>query len=275
MSASTNREPEPSDGLKTFGAVLKSFRKRAGYTQEGLAPLIGCSAHFLASVEQGRRYPPPGFVDRCEGELDAFGTLRVGANQLRRQKGLASWFREWARLEQEAINLYTYECRLVPGLLQTPAYARALFNERVPSLSDQQVEDQLAFRLERQKLLREHPNTDFSFIVDEHVFLRPTGGADVMRELIEHVLEATSPRNVELQIMPLSQGVHPGLDGPLRLLETPDNQWFGYSEGQKSGMLISDPKVISTLQTRYAKLRSQALTPEDSVSLLERLRGAQ
>ncbi|ARX87378.1 helix-turn-helix domain-containing protein [Streptomyces alboflavus] len=267
-------EPEPTDGLKAFGAALKSFRKRAGYTQEALAPEIGYSTHFVASIEQGRRFPPPRFVDQVEVTLDAFGTLRLVANQLSRQRGLASWFRRWAHLEQEALNLYTYECRLVPGLLQTEAYARTLFGARVPSLSDQELEDQVSARLERQKLLRERPNTGFSFIIEEHVFLRRTGGADVTRELIDHVLEAASPRNIEVQIMPLSRGVHGGLDGPIQLLETSENRWFGYCEGQETGQFISDPKVISTLQTRYAKLRSQALTPEDSASLLERLRGA-
>jgi hypothetical protein len=73
--------------------------------------------------------------------------------------------------------------------------------------------------------------------------------------------------------MPLRQPVHAGLDGPLQLLESPDNRWFAYSEGQKNGRLIADPKEISVLMQRYAKLRSQALTPEDSRSLLERMRG--
>ncbi|WP_405662706.1 Scr1 family TA system antitoxin-like transcriptional regulator [Streptomyces sp. RK9] len=276
MSSSTpgTNEPEPTDGLKAFGAALKSFRKRAGYTQEALAPEIGYSTHFIASIEQGRRFPPSRFVDQAEATLDAFGTLRLVVNQLTRQRGLAAWFRRWAQLEQEAVNLYTYECRLIPGLLQTEAYVRTLFGARVPSLSDQELEDQVSARLERQKLLRERPNTGFSFIIEEHVFLRRTGGSDVTRELIDHVLEAAAPRNIEVQIMPLSRGVHGGLDGPIQLLETSENKWFGYCEGQETGQFISDPKVISTLQTRYAKLRSQALTPEDSANLLERLRGA-
>lgn len=268
-------EPEPTDGLKAFGAALKSFRKRAGFTQEALAPEIGYSAHFLASVEQGRRFPPPRFVDRCEGALDAFGTLRLMVHQLSRQRGLASWFRRWAQLEREALTLNTYECRLTPGLLQTEAYVRTLFGARVPPLSDEELEAQVVARLERQQLLRERPNTDFSFIIEEHVFLRRTGGAEATRELIDHALDLAASRNVELQIMPMKRAVHSGLDGPIQLLETPDNRWFGYCEGQENGQFIADPKVISTLQMRYAKLRTQALTPEDSADLLEQFRGVQ
>jgi hypothetical protein len=170
--------------------------------------------------------------------------------------------------------LHTYECRLIPGLLQTEAYARTLFEKRLPPLSDEDIEAQLAARLERQRLLTERPHTAFSFVLDEHLFTRRTGGADVTRELIEHVLRMGAHRNVEVQVLPLASGVHPGLDGPIRLLETPENRWFGYAEGQESAQFVPDPKTISVLQMRYAKLRSQAHTPEDSRGLLERMRGA-
>ncbi|MFF3645359.1 Scr1 family TA system antitoxin-like transcriptional regulator [Streptomyces sp. NPDC002564] len=276
MSSSTpgSNEPEPTDGLKAFGAVLKSFRKHAGYTQESLAPEIGYSAHFLASVEQGRRFPPTRFVDQCEAALDAFGTLQLAVNQLSRQRGLASWFRRWALLEQEAVALSTYECRLIPGLLQTEAYARTLFVNQLPPLGDEQIEAQLAARVERQLLLTERPNTAYSFILEEHLFLRRMGGHDVTMELVDHVLELAGRRNIEVQIMPVVQESHAGLDGPMQLLETPENMWLAYTEGQESGQFISAPKVVSMLQMRYARMRAQALPLEHSLSLLERMRGA-
>ncbi|MGW4239896.1 Scr1 family TA system antitoxin-like transcriptional regulator [Streptomyces sp. NPDC004749] len=107
------------------------------------------------------------------------------------------------------------------------------------------------------------------------VLERGTGGEEVMRELFDHLLGLVERNwNVELQVMPLRQPVHAGMDGSMQLAETPDNRWFAYSEGQQNGRLISSPKEISLLQQRYAKLRSQAMTPEDSVGLLKRLRGA-
>ncbi|WP_030564931.1 helix-turn-helix domain-containing protein [Streptomyces aureocirculatus] len=273
-SAPGTNEPEPSEGLKAFGAALKSFRKRAGYTQEALGPEIGYSTHFIASVEQGRRFPPPRFVDQAEATLDAFGTLRLIVHQVSRQRGLASWFLRWAQLEQEAITLYTYECRLIPGLLQTPAYAEAVFVARLPPLGDDQIQAQLAARAARQKLLTERPNTAYSFILEEHLFLRGMGGTSVTQGVIDRVLELAERRNIELQIMPLVRESHAGLDGPFRLLETPSNKWFAYCEGQRGGQLVSDAKEISLLQKRYARMRSQALSFEESVSLLERMRGA-
>ncbi|MFD4759302.1 Scr1 family TA system antitoxin-like transcriptional regulator [Streptomyces sp. NPDC058439] len=269
-----NGEPDPSDSLKAFGEVVKVFRKRALLTQEQFAPKVRYSVPTVASIEQGRRFPPPAFVDRAEDVLDAFGVIKAAAKHLSRKSGLASWFRQWAQLEAEALSLYTYECRLIPGLLQTKAYARALFSNRLPPLGDDQIEARLAARTERQRLLRERPNTAYSFIVEEHLFRRHMGGPDVSRELVDHVLELAELRNIELQVMPLVSTGHAGLDGPIRLCETPDNQWLGYSEGQESGQLVTDRKVVSMLQMRYARMRSQALPLEISLSLLRQMRGA-
>ncbi|WP_371665899.1 MULTISPECIES: helix-turn-helix domain-containing protein [unclassified Streptomyces] len=273
-AGNSGAEPESSDSLKAFGEVLKAFRKRARLTQEQFAPRVRYSVPTVASIEQGRRFPPADFVDRAEEVLDAFGALRGAARHLSRRPGLASWFRQWAQLEAEAVALYTYECRLIPGLLQTEAYARSLFSERLPPLGDDQIEARLSARTDRQRILTERPNTAYSFIVEEHVFLRETGGPEASAELIDHVLKLARFRNIEVQVMPQARGSHAGIDGPMQLLETPDNRWFGYCEGQESGQFISDLKVVSMLQIRYARMRSQALSLEDSLSLLRQIRGA-
>ncbi|MFI5802095.1 helix-turn-helix domain-containing protein [Streptomyces sp. NPDC051561] len=270
-------EPEVSDSLRTFGEVLKAFRRRAGLTQEEFAERSGYSVQTIAKIEQGRRFPQPEFVEQAEEILDAFGALRGAARHLSRQPGLASWFRQWARFEVTAVSLYTYECRVAPGLLQTEAYARAV-SLSVPPLPDEdELTERIAARLDRQNLLAttRKPPTAFSFIVEQAVLERHTGGEEVTRELFDHLVEVVERHwNVEFQLMPLRQTVHAGLDGPMQLMETPTNRWYGYSEGQENGRLITGPKEISRLQQRYAKMRSQALTPEDSLGLLKRMRGA-
>jgi transcriptional regulator with XRE-family HTH domain len=269
----TGGEPESSDSLRTFGAVVQALREHAGLSREEFGERVRFSKHTVASVELGRRMPDPTFVERAEEVLGNTGALRKAAGHLARQPGLAAWFRQWARLETTAIALYTYECRMLPGLLQTEAYVQALSADQLPPLDDVQIEERWAARTERQRLLRERPNTAFGFILEEHLFLRGTGGAEVTRELIDHVLEISQLRNVDIQVMPLVQASHSGLQGPIRLSETPENRWFAYNEGQESGQLISDSKVVSVLQRRYARMRSQALTIQDSVSLLQRMRG--
>ncbi|MFB6528465.1 MULTISPECIES: helix-turn-helix domain-containing protein [unclassified Streptomyces] len=267
-------EPEASDSLKAFGEVVKAFRKRAGLTQERFAPMVGYSVPTVASIEQGRRLPPVAFVDRAEEVLDAFGAIRGAAKHVARKPGLAKWFRHWAKLELTAATLYTYENRLVPGLLQTPAYAKTLFEKQIPALGDEEIESKLVARVERKKLLTERPHTIYSFIVEEHVLRRQVGGPEVMREQAAHILDICARRNIDFQIMPQTRGHHSGLDGPMRLLETPENKWYAYCEGQENGLLIPDPKVVSILQKRYARMRAQALSFEESVSLLREMRGA-
>lgn len=268
------REPHPSDSLRTFGAVVQALREHAGLSRADLGARVQYSKHTVESVELGRRMPDEAFVERAEEALGNTGALRKAARHLTRgEVGLAAWFRRWARLEREAVSLCTYECRLVPGLLQSEGYARALFENRIPLLTDEQLEAQVEARMERQRMLRERPTVPFHFIVEEAVLRRRLGGAEVRREQLDSVLEHTSPRNVTLQVMPLEAEYHSCMDGPLRLLETPEGRRLAYSEGQESGRLIGDAKEVRVLQQRYDTLRSQALHPKDSRALLERLRG--
>lgn len=106
-------EPELSDSLRTFGAVLKALREAAGLTQEDFAPRVRYSPAYIAKIEQGRRFPPENLPERAAEALGAVAgkVLGAAARSLRRRAGLASWFQQWAGIEEEAITLYAYECR--------------------------------------------------------------------------------------------------------------------------------------------------------------------
>lgn len=275
-STTTHGEPELSDSLKTFGAVMKALREAAGLTQEEFAPRVRYSAAYIAKIEQGRRFPPEDLPERAADALGPLAgkVLAAAARSLRRKSGLASWFLQWAGIEEEAITLYAYECRGIPGLLQPDGYIQALFERQLPPLTATQIERQVAARVERQRLLTEHPNTAFSFVIEQCVLERHVGGPDVTRGVIDHLLHLGSYTNVEIQIMPLRQEDHTGIDGQLYLAESPHNQWFGYTEGHRSSALITAPSEVSILLQRYGKLRSQALDCRATVSLLKRMRGA-
>lgn len=271
--ASGNSEPEPTDGLKSFGSVLRAFRERAGLTQEGLALLIDYSLHQVASIERGRRFPSPDFVNRAEEALQADGILRAAARPLSRKKAIPQWFEQWAELETEAIALHAYECRVLPGLLQCESYARAVLQSRMPPLTDEEIGSKTAARLERSRMLAEKPNAAFSFVVEQAVLERRTGGREVTRAQLGHLLSVARLRNVEMQIMPTVQEQHAGLAGPMYLAETAHADCYGYFEGQGGSVFLSDRKAVGVLYQRYGKLRAQALRRSDSVSLLERMRG--
>lgn len=167
--------------------------------------------------------PAAAFAERAEETLEVFGVLRAMVRHLGRQRGPAVWFRGWAQLEEVAVGLCTYECRVVPGLLQTEAYTRAVMLDVPPPPSEERLEQRIAARLARQELIGRRPPIAFSLIiVEESVLPRHTGGEDVTRELIGRLLAVTESWNVELQITPLRQPYHAGTDGPMQqLLETP------------------------------------------------------
>ncbi|MFD8807039.1 helix-turn-helix domain-containing protein [Streptomyces sp. NPDC059597] len=274
--SSTNSEPESSASLKTFGAVLKSLRELAGLTQEEFAKRVGYSAAYIAKIEQGKRFPPTELPGRTEESLGPLApkVLTAAAKSLTRRTGLASWFQQWAGIEAEAISLYAYECRAVPGLLQPEAYMRTVFNGQLPPLDEDQVEHFATARLDRQRIFSTRPNVTFSFVVEQCVLERRLGGNEVTKQVIDRFLEVGVQRNVTIQIMPTIQEDHAGVDGLMYLAETPTLQWLGYTEGQRSNNLISAPKDVSIMLQRYGKLRSQALDWRATVKLLEHMRGA-
>ncbi|MFE5616461.1 Scr1 family TA system antitoxin-like transcriptional regulator [Streptomyces sp. NPDC056524] len=272
----TNNEPELSDSLKTFGAVLKALREEAGLTQEEFAPRVQYSAHYIAKIEQGKRFPPGDLSERAEDPLGvvAAKVLAAAARSLTRKAGLATRFHQWAGIEEEAVSLYAYECRVIPGLLQPEPFLRAVFQRHLPPLTEDHFERQVAARLARQRLLTERPNTAFCFMIEQALLERRLGGVEVTRALVDCLLEQGRLRNVEILIMPLRQEDHSGFEGAMYLAETPRNQWLGYVEGHDSSTVINDPKQVSPMLQRYGKMRSQALSRQDTASLLEQMRGA-
>ncbi|MEE1831034.1 helix-turn-helix domain-containing protein [Streptomyces sp. SP17KL33] len=269
-------EPELSDSLKTFGAVLKALREEARLTQEQFAPLVRYSVAYIAKIEQGKRFPPRDLLERSEEVLGTVAgrVLGAAARSLTRKAGLASWFRQWAGIEEEAVSLYTYECRAIPGLLQPEPYIRAVFDRRLPPVTEEQLDREVAARLDRQQIITQRPNTAFSFVIEQAVLERGLGGSQVTKAVIDHLLSMGRLRNVEIQLMPLRQEDHCGVDGHMYLAEAPDHRWLGYTEGQRSSNLISAPNDVSVLLQRYGKLRAQAHDCRATVSLLEQMRGA-
>lgn len=129
--------------------------------------------------------------------------------------------------EREAISLWWYEVSLVPGLLQTKEYARALIDNRIPPLDEETVEERIAARMERQAILTERkPPVGLSFVLYEAVLRSPQADADQLR----HLLEASRLRNVVVQVLPFERAIPAALMGPMVLLETRDHERFAFTE---------------------------------------------
>lgn len=263
---------EGSQSMRMFGAVVRAARENAQLSSEELARRVTYSRSLIVKIERGERMPPQDFVPRAEELLRTGGMLREAAKHLSRER-YPSWFEDYAEEEAKALVLNTYDTLLINGLLQTEAYTRAVLACRCPALDEDQTEHRVAARQARQSLLTRDRPAELSFIFDEWVLRRPLGGAAVLKEQLEWLLELGDRRHLSIQVVPMSYEAHAGVDGPMHLLETPRHQWLGYLEVQGRGRLIDDLEEVSELHSKYAMIRTQALTPGDSARLIEQIAG--
>ncbi|WP_093800344.1 helix-turn-helix transcriptional regulator [Streptomyces sp. Wb2n-11] len=253
-----------------FGSLLRFYRERAGISQEALSLRIGFSKSQVAMVERGERPPKDRFVPSADEVLGAQGALLAIAKELKASH-FPSWFQEYAEEEAKAAVVHWYENHLVPGLLQTEAYARAVFNCHCPPLDDEEVGDRVMTRLERQKLFERRPAPVVSFVLEQIALTRPIGGSHVLKEQLHHVLSIARLRNVEIQIMPPDRETHAALNGPMILLDTAERRQLAYIEGQNGSFFVDEQPHLGDLFARYGILRAQALSPEESAKLIEQV----
>lgn len=259
--------------FQLIGAQLSQFRAAAGHTQIQLAAIALVSPSKLASIEQGRRPLPLTLAQELDVILDTKGVLEVAVKYTPDVDVYPTWATEYMDHERDAIVLCSYENQVLPGLLQTEAYARAVFRSRVPALSEEEIEIQVTGRIDRQSALRRKVPLEASFVFSEAVLRDQLGGPEVYREQVRHLRECSDLPGVTIQILPLSQLSHPALDGPFVLFETPHHDHLAYAETQRGSLVIYDLDEVSILAQRYAMLRTQALNPEETQGLLDRLLG--
>ncbi|PZT76909.1 MULTISPECIES: helix-turn-helix domain-containing protein [unclassified Streptomyces] len=256
-----------------IGAQLATFRRAAGLTQSALAERSRVSEDTIASVEQGRRPLQMDLAILLDQILETKGALQVAVAKVPQKERFPAFVQDFVEYEQEAVTLMSYQNQVVPGLLQTEEYARAVFASLCPPIEPEEIDARVADRMGRQALLARKPRPLLSFLLEESILHRPIGGASVLREQIECLRRYADLPILSLQIVPTSRETHAALDGPMVLLETPDHDQLGYIEGQRVSFLVDDPDEVSVLQQKYGMLRSQALSPEESIRLMEHLLG--
>lgn len=272
--------PEDADGLidlnRAVGRQVKLLRERAGLTQKELGDRLGYGEDQISSLERGRRTPQPEFLDAADDLLDAGGLLKATKEDVARAKARArvrhpAWFRDYARLEGEAVEINDYSSHDIPGLFQTECRARALYGMRKPLLDEETIEQRVTSRLARQDILTKWPPPMVTVVIEESVLRRPIGGLEVHKEQLGHLLALGRLRSVELQIMPLERDEHAGMGGPFILLTPRGKPQVGYVEVQNVTRLTTDIEEVRILAARYGSIRAQALTPRESLALIERM----
>ncbi|QES46004.1 transcriptional regulator [Streptomyces venezuelae] len=256
-----------------MGGLLKNFRERSGMSRKDVAGRLLVSESLAGAYERAERIPTSTYLDDADSVLDARGALKACIPLMEEEK-YPPTFVGWVRLQKTAASISGYETMVFPGLLQTEDYIRALYEERVPQLTEAEIEKNVAARLERQAVLSHTPPPMIGYVIEESVLKRLIGGREVLREQMLHVLECVrAMHHLRVQVMPTETREHAGLQGATYLLSTAEGRNFAYDEGQISGRLISKPQEVNQLIDRFGALRAQALTPWASAELIERMAG--
>jgi transcriptional regulator with XRE-family HTH domain len=268
----TKRDPESSPA--TFlGNELRRARVAAGFSsQDALAARLGFDRTVITKAETGLRPPTvdvlAAWCTACNLDEEMFG--RLGTLARRADGSVPAWFADWARdIEAEAQTLRWFEPLIVPGLLQTEAYTRALFVTRV-GLSADDIDSLVAARLARQDVLAREAPPMLWVIVDESVLRRPIGGREVMAEQVRLLHEAAHRPTVRIEVVPASIGAHDGLSGAFTIADLPGQPGAAaYLEGARKGQVVTGREEVTDLMTCWDTLRSDALSRSESLTLLE------
>ncbi|MDT3397605.1 helix-turn-helix transcriptional regulator [Streptomyces sp. B1866] len=253
-----------------FGQQMRAMREHIGATQKEIGQRIGYSESQIRMLESGKRLPMPDYLPQLDEALRANGALLAIAPDIKYQD-YPAWFIEYAEAESTALRVDEYGCYVVPGLLQTEEYARAVVSAHCPALDLDEVERLVAARLLRHELLTRKPAPMLSFVIEEWVLRRPTGGHATMLAQCHRLLDCAKLHNVSIQVMPMDSGPHAGLHGPLILLETAEGQRVGYVEIQSDPTWYTERDKVSALEQRYGNIRAQALNEHDSLSLIQQI----
>ncbi|MFI1569252.1 helix-turn-helix transcriptional regulator [Streptomyces anulatus] len=275
MASAENKETASPMALMV-AEVARTMRIQRGWTQDQLGHELGYSAAAVSAMETCAQPASDAMLVELERVLGNGTGVFETARRFMRMEKYPRQFQDYVLLEQSAINLQLFATNVIHGLFQTEAYARALIGGGYPPLSEQRVEELVQLRMERKALFDREPLPMIEIVIEEAVLRRVIGSEDIMREQLLHLVECARRRNVTLLVLPLDAGKYGEYDGgrgEMNLVETPEHEHLVYLEPQDESMLISDPAKVSTYAQRYAKIRSQALGPRESLDLIKRLAG--
>jgi transcriptional regulator with XRE-family HTH domain len=255
-----------------FRDELRNARTQAGLTQEELAVRVSFSPALVAAIETGRRSPSADFSRQCDDALGTNGLFGRMQARLAEEAG-PTWLREWAEMEREAVVLRWWETLLVPGLLQTPEYARVILAS-APGATDEETAARLGQRLERQAILdRGNPPMLFA-VIDEGVLRRDIGGPGVMRGQLGKLLEMAGRAKVSLQVVPASAGSHPGLVGPFIVADFQSAPAVANVDTALISQLVERPQDVAEMRILFDMVRGAALPCRASAELIEEVMGS-
>jgi DNA-binding XRE family transcriptional regulator len=262
------RELDPGASVPAyFGAQLRRYRKAAGLTQEELGERINYTGALVGMIETTLRSPTLQFAEMCDRVLDTNGLFAglwplVGL-YLARDPDLGV-------LEASAVSIRSMSQNLVPDLLRTAEYARAVLLGMVGAVPED-LDQSVAALMDRQGILRREARPLLWCVVGEVALRCLVGGREVMRDQLKALLAASESRSAVVQVVALDAGAHPGLDCDLTLLSFADGPDVGFISGHGTRVLIEAPDRVVACQYRYDLTRAAALSPGQSADVIRRV----
>ncbi|MFG2650013.1 Scr1 family TA system antitoxin-like transcriptional regulator [Streptomyces sp. NPDC048436] len=260
---------QPPIAWRYCGSQIKLWRAEAGVSREALAKEVGYDYEYVKSMENGRRRPNLRLLQVADQLCRAGGKL-VAAQEYLKPDPFPARSQEYMTIEPDAIVVHHYALGLVPGLLQTAGYARALIGESCPPLDDETVEERVRARLARQEALARRARTVYGFVIYEAALRTLTGGCEVMRQQLRHLLSVGERRNVSIQVLPYGLCSGLALNGSFVLLETAEHDHLAYVEGPETSALHADGDRVSALTQVHGMSRMQALGGEESAAFIRK-----
>ncbi|MFF0215731.1 helix-turn-helix domain-containing protein [Streptomyces vinaceus] len=259
-----------SEAWRYGGNQIKLWRTEAGKTREELGEEAGYAPEYVKSMEQGRRRPTLHLLRIADAMFGAGGKLTAAAEYMKPEP-FPKRSEEFMAAEAECLAFSSYQPLLIPGLLQTEEYMRALMGELIPPVEDDVLEERVHRRLQRQAMMVQRIKTIYSFISNEAALRASVGGPDVMRRQLLYMLEVSQRRNIGVQVLPTGRSCGVALNGPLVLLETPEHQRWAWVEGQETSAMHTGPEKVSILTQAHGMIRMNALGTAESAEFIKKL----
>ncbi|MFG2627993.1 helix-turn-helix domain-containing protein [Streptomyces sp. NPDC048473] len=260
---------DPSSSPRALlGAELRHRREGKGLSQEDLGLPLFVSGSFIGQLESGTRRMQVDQAQKLDEILKADGFFARNCVALKKSK-YPDHFAEAAEAEAVAKRIKEYAPLLIPGLLQTEAYARAVFRAYQPTAPEEEIDSLVAARLERGQLLDDPTTPMLWTVLDEAVLRRCSGGPAAMEEALRHIAALIRRHRIIVQVIPFSEGAHAAMDGGLKLMSFSDAPPLAYLDGLGSGQLLDEPGPVARYELTYDLLAASALSPELSLALIE------
>uniref|UniRef100_A0AAU2V6A2 Helix-turn-helix transcriptional regulator n=1 Tax=Streptomyces sp. NBC_00003 TaxID=2903608 RepID=A0AAU2V6A2_9ACTN len=264
------KDLNPWDSPRAFyGTELRRKREAAGLSQEELGALVFCSGAYIGLMESATRRPTREMAKLLDAALHTDGILTRMCEAMEQASQHAEYFRLAAELEAMASAICEYAPMIVPGLLQTPDYTRALIRASRPFASEEFIDKSIATRRERAQLLDTADTPELWFIVHEMVLRAAVGGTEVMRAQLAHIVELIERHRILMQVIPLSAGAHPLMHGMFALMSFTDAPPVVYTESAYSGQLLDSPTLVASYLKAYDLGRAAALPPKASLEMFK------